>query len=221
MTPFTAHRGVLVPFVAANVDTDQIVPARFLHRPRAEGYADQLFHDLRRAADGTARADFVLHDPAFRDGTILVAGPNFGCGSSREHAVWALADHGFRAVVAPSFGDIFFNNAIKNGLLPVVADGGAIERLAEAANARRGASARIDLPAQTLVLDDGFSLAFEIDPYGKEMLIAGASEIEMTLRAALAEIEAFESEHARRHAWALPGRLPPAAADHQERSEHG
>ena len=194
MTPFTKHEGILVPYVHANVDTDQIIPARYLHRGRAEGFADQLFHDLRFDDTGAGRPGFVLHKPSFRNGTILVGGPNFGCGSSREHAVWALVDHGFRAVIAEGFGDIFANNAVKNGLLPVVASRAHIDALADAAQERPGATARVDLREQR-VEAGAVTFRFEIGPYSKGMLLEGASEVEMTLKTALAEIEAYEAAH--------------------------
>ena len=200
MQAFRRHRGLLVPHIAANVDTDQIIPARFLHRARKQGYGDLLFHDLRRDDTGGEKPGFILNQAPYRDGTILLAGPNFGCGSSREHAVWALVDHGFKTVMAPSFGDIFYNNCNKNGLLAIVAEEALLKALADEARRRAGAKATIDLPEQSITLEDGRCWAFSIDPYRKQALLEGASEIEMTLKA-IGEIEAFEAEHMAKSPW--------------------
>ena len=211
MQAFRRHRGLLVPYIAANVDTDQIIPARFLHRPRKQGYGSLLFHDLRHDDAGRPKPDFVLNRDSYRTGTILLAGPNFGCGSSREHAVWALVDHGFKAVIAPGFGDIFYNNCGKNGLLAIVAEAAVLNALAEEAHRRPGASATIDLPEQSIALGQDRRWSFSIDPYRKQALLEGASEIEMTLKA-IGEIEAFEAEHRSKSPWIAPsesGPVPP------------
>src|SRR3712207_22866 len=150
MEPFRRLDAVAVPIARPNVDTDQITPARFLHKPRSDNHGAYLFHDLRRRPDGTEDPDFVLNRPAYREARILVAERNFGCGSSRENAVWALHDHGFRAAIAPSFGDIFFNNGLKNGLLPVVLPADVVNDLVAQLEARPGATVAIDLPAQTV-----------------------------------------------------------------------
>ena len=202
MRPFRDHRGILVPLPAANVDTDQIIPARFIHRPRKAGYGDQLFHDLRYGASGEERGAFILNQAPYGTGSILVGGPNFGCGSSREQAVWALLDHGFRAVIAPSFGDIFFNNALNNGLLTIVANAALHATLVTWSTTRPGVAAEIDLVERTIRLDDGQRLVFEIDDYRREALLAGASEIEMTLTA-LDRINAFETGYFDDNPWAL------------------
>jgi 3-isopropylmalate/(R)-2-methylmalate dehydratase small subunit len=188
MEPFRTLDGVAVPLPMANVDTDQITPARFLWRPRREGYADVLFHDLRRSTD------FPLDRPAYRGAGILVAERNFGCGSSREHAVWALVDAGFRAVVAPSFGDIFFNNSFKNGLLPIRLPGERVAALRAALERSPGARIAVDLAAQNVTGPDGAVDRFEIDPFRKELLTEGVDEIEFTLRHAAA-IAAFEAAY--------------------------
>jgi 3-isopropylmalate/(R)-2-methylmalate dehydratase small subunit len=182
----------------ANVDTDQIIPARYLHRPRETGFADALFADLRRDESGATRRDFVLEDPAHAGASILVAGDNFGCGSSREHAVWALVDAGFRAVLAPSFGDIFGGNALKNGLLAIALPGETVAGLLERA-AGGGLEIEIDLPAQRL-RGGGLDFGFEIGAYAREALLEGLSETAMTLRHAR-EIADFEAAQARRSPW--------------------
>ena len=207
MEAFQRHRGLLVPYIAANIDTDQIIPARFLHRARKQGYGNLLFHDLRHDEAGGPNPDFVLNHPSYRTGTILLAGPNFGCGSSREHAVWALVDHGFKTVIAPSFGDIFYNNCSKNGLLAIVAEEALLRALTDEAHHRPGAETIIDLPEQSITSGDGRCWSFTIDPYRKQALLEGASEIEMTLKA-VGEIEAFEAAYEPKSPWAVQPILP-------------
>jgi 3-isopropylmalate/(R)-2-methylmalate dehydratase small subunit len=187
MTPFTTLTAVAVPLDLVNVDTDRIVPARFLRRPRSEGYQNFLFHDLREG-----ERDFVLDRPEYRGARILVAAENFGCGSSREAAVWALAGSGLRAWIAPSFGDIFFENSFKNGALPIVLPLERVAALREQLRARPGSEVTIDLPAQTVTFPDGAVERFEVDPFRKECLVAGIDEIELTLRHAQA-IDAYEA----------------------------
>lgn len=212
MRAFQSHQGLLVPYVAANVDTDQIIPARFLHRARKQGYGNLLFHDLRYDDAGRERPDFVLNQEPYRRATILLAGPNFGCGSSREHAVWALVDHGFKAVIAPSFGDIFYNNCSKNGLLAIVAEEALLKALANETQRRAGAMATIDLAEQSIMSEDGRRWSFTIDLYRKQALLEGASEIEMTLKA-IGEIESFEAAYGSKVPWAVQPTLAcrPAA----------
>jgi 3-isopropylmalate/(R)-2-methylmalate dehydratase small subunit len=199
MQPFVRVQGVAAPYPDSNVDTDQIVPARFLLRSRREGFGDVLFHDLRYDEDGKERAEFVLNRPAYRDAVILVTGRNFGCGSSREHAVWALMDHGLRCVVASSFGDIFRNNALKNGLLPVELPDSRIAALLERLE-KEAVEVAVDLEAQHLRFDEDAADRFDIDPFAKQCLLEGLSEIDVTLREE-ARIEAFERRHARRLPW--------------------
>ncbi len=177
MNPFVTLKSVAVPFDFANVDTDRIIPARFLRRPRSEGYGKFLFHDLREG-----RSDFVLDRPEYRGAEILVAGENFGCGSSREGAVWALAGAGFRAWIAPSFGDIFFENSFKNGVLAIVLAKEKVLSLMDVLEKKPGSTVAIDLPSQTLSLPGGGLERFEIDPFRKECLLGGLDEIELTLR---------------------------------------
>jgi 3-isopropylmalate/(R)-2-methylmalate dehydratase small subunit len=195
VTPFTKLTSVAVPLDIVNVDTDRIVPARFLRRPRSEGYENFLFHDLREAD-----RDFVLDRPEYRGAQILVAAENFGCGSSREAAVWALAGSGLRAWIAPSFGDIFFENSFKNGALPIVLPLARVAALRKQLTAKPGAQVTIDLPAQTVTFPDGTAERFEIDPFRKECLVAGIDEIDLTLRHA-DEIAAFEARERRDAPW--------------------
>jgi 3-isopropylmalate/(R)-2-methylmalate dehydratase small subunit len=192
--PLIVIDAVAVPFAGRNVDTDQIVPARFLKKRRKDGFGQYLFHDLRFGADGLERPDFVLNQPAFRSAGIIVAERNFGCGSSREAAVWALYDYGVRVAIAESFGDIFFNNSLKNGLLPLVLPAPIVIGLMASLQATPGRRLRVDLPTQTVTLPDDTVIAFEVDPFAKECLIGGLDELAYTL-SKLDAIAAFE--HAR------------------------
>ena len=196
MTPFTSLKAAALPIAQPNFDTDQIIPARFLSRDRALGLADCLLHDLRFAADGTERPDFILNQPPFRVAQVVVGEKNFGCGSSRENAVWALHDYGFRAAIAPSFGDIFKNNCIKNGMLPVVLPAPVVADLITQLQAGPGGEVQIDLPSQTVVLPDGSSHGFEIDPFAKHCLLNGVDELAFTL-AHVDQIAAFENRYGR------------------------
>jgi 3-isopropylmalate/(R)-2-methylmalate dehydratase small subunit len=196
MTPFVTLEAVAVPIAQPNFDTDQIIPARFLSRSRDLGLGECLFRDLRFAADGTERPEFVLNQEPFRAAGIVVGERNFGCGSSRENAVWALHDYGFRAAIAPSFGDIFKNNSIKNGMLPVVLPADVVAGLIAQLQAEPGARIEIDLPAQTVTLPDGSSHGFDIDPFAKHCLLNGVDELAFTL-SQLDEIVAFENRYGR------------------------
>lgn len=191
MTPFERIEAIAAPLPLSNVDTDQIIPARFLHKPRNKGYSDFLFRDLRFAADGQARHDFVLNQPRTAAARVLVAGRNFGCGSSREGAVYALWDYGIRAVVAPTFGDIFFNNALKNGLLPIVLPQDDVTRLLTALAREPGSKLTVDLRDQTVADGHGASWTFNIDPFVKQCLLRGIDELDYTLGLS-SEIAAFE-----------------------------
>jgi 3-isopropylmalate/(R)-2-methylmalate dehydratase small subunit len=187
MTPFTTLTAVAVPLDLVNVDTDQIVPARFLRMPRSSGYENYLFRDLR-----DADPDFPLDRSAYCGARILVAAENFGCGSSRESAVWALAGFGLRAWIAPSFGDIFLENSFKNGVLAITLPGERVAAMRAQLARRPGAELTIDLPSQTVRLPDGSIERFEVDPFRKECLLAGIDEIELTLLYAR-EIAAYEA----------------------------
>jgi 3-isopropylmalate/(R)-2-methylmalate dehydratase small subunit len=196
MEKFQRLQAVAVPIDQANVDTDQIIPARFLRKPRQENAASFLFHDLRFNDDGSEKPAFVLNRLPFRSARILVAERNFGCGSSRENAVYALYDYGFRAVIAPSFGDIFFSNSFKNGLLPILLPAAAATALRAALNAKPGAEITVDLAAQKVVGPDGTAYGFDIDPFRKHCLLEGVDEIGYTLGfdKAIAEFEQSEAQ---------------------------
>jgi len=201
---FTRLAAVAAPIDLANVDTDRIIPARFLRKPRGtEGYARFLFHDERFDADGSERSDFVLNRLPYREARILVVAENFGCGSSREAAVWALDAYGIRAVIAPSLGDIFSQNCYKNGLLPILLPADVAAGLRHEIHARPGLTLTIDLESQTVTTPDGAVRRFEVDPFRKEMLLTGRDEIELTL-AYKAEIGAFEARLARDVPWLVP-----------------
>ena len=200
MEPFKPLHAVAAPLGVPNVDTDQVIPARFLWRKRSDGWGHLLFNDLRFNDDGSPKPQFVLNRPEYRDAQILVAGRNFGCGSSREHAVWSLDDYGIRAVIAPSFGDIFFNNSFQNGLLPVVLPAAAVEALIAALEQAPGTRIGIDLEAQQVSGPDGAMHAFEIDPFRKECLLAGADEVAFTLSLGN-QIDAFERAYERKVSW--------------------
>jgi 3-isopropylmalate/(R)-2-methylmalate dehydratase small subunit len=192
MDRFVCLRAVAAPLDLADVDTDQLTPARFLGQSRGDGFADVLLHDLRFNPDGSRRAQFVLNQSAFRAAKILVAGRNFGCGSSRETAVWALRDFGFRAIIAPSFGDIFQTNCLKNGLAPIVLPEALTAQLCAALAASPGAQMTVDLAAQTVIGPDGRASRFEIDDFAKQALLSGQDELAMTLTY-LDQIAAYEA----------------------------
>lgn len=183
------------PIVAINCDTDQILPARFLQKPRSDDFGQFLFRELRFGADGVERPEFVLNRSSFREACILVANHNFGCGSSREHAVWALYDYGIRAVIAPSFGDIFFINCLKNGLLPIVLPEQIVLPLLESLSSENARRISVDVSAQTVTLPDGASHAFDLEPFAKACLLRGMDEIDFTL-SHQDRIDAFERNRA-------------------------
>jgi 3-isopropylmalate/(R)-2-methylmalate dehydratase small subunit len=204
MQPFAPLTAVAAPIDLPNIDTDRIIPARFLRKPHgAPGYATFLFHDVRFNPDGTEKPDFVLNQPPYRDAKILVTAENFGCGSSREMAVWALDANGIRSVIAPSLGDIFHQNCFKNGLLPVILPGPVVAALRQQLHDRPGAPLAVDLDAQTVTAPDGATHRFEIDPFRKQMLLSGQDEIALTLGYERA-IAAFEARHAAEAPWLVP-----------------
>lgn len=208
MTPFTALSAGVVPLRLANVDTDQLLPGRFLRKPRSDGYDAYLFHDLRRTPEGAMRDDFPLNQPAYAKAEILVADRNFGGGSSREGAVYALADSGFRCVIAPSFGDIFRSNAAKNGVLPIVLPIEVVERIWTMAEGDPAAPLTVDLASQTVRLaNDPDPIGFEIDPFVKECLLAGRDDIDLTLGHGEA-LATFETDYAARFPWRSPPHVP-------------
>lgn len=185
---------VALPLNVVNCDTDQILPAQYLQKLRAEDFGAFLFREFRFGTDGRENGDFILNRPAYRTSRIVVAERNFGCGSSREHAVWALYDYGFRVAIAPSFGDIFFANCLKNGLLPIVLPQAIVTAELAALAAQPGATIAVDLPTQIVRLSDGSSHAFEIDAFARECLLNGLDELGYTLAQA-DEIDAFEARY--------------------------
>jgi 3-isopropylmalate/(R)-2-methylmalate dehydratase small subunit len=196
MNKFDPIEAVAAPFPEFNIDTDQVIPARYLSRPRHDGIAECLFHDLRFDADGQEKPEFVLNRDGYRSARIIVAGRNFGCGSSRENAVWALYDYGIRAVIAPSTGDIFYNNSIKNGLLPIFLPEDVCNGLIAEVTETPGAKIAVDLSLQTVRGPDGIEHSFDIDPFAKECLLKGLDEIGYTL-SLVDEISAFENRYGR------------------------
>lgn len=182
MEAFKEHVGLVAPLNRLNVDTDQIIPKQFLKRIERTGFGQFLFYDWRFRDNGDANPDFVLNDPRYQDASILVAGANFGCGSSREHAPWALQQYGFKAVIAPSFADIFRNNCYKNGLLPIALPDDVTADLMEQIEAQEGYRLMVDLEAQQVIQPDGTSHAFEIGDFEKYCLLNGLDEIGWTLQ---------------------------------------
>ena len=201
MQPFTTLTGIAAPMPLVNIDTDMIIPKQFLKTIARTGLGKNLFDEMRYTQDGAEIPDFVLNQPAWRSAEIIVAGDNFGCGSSREHAPWALLDFGIRCVISTSFADIFYNNCFKNGILPVVLSAEAVAVLM--ADAQRGANARIaiDLATQTVTTSDGQSFAFEIDPHRKHCLINGLDDIGLTLEKVTA-IDNYEARVGTLRPWA-------------------
>jgi len=194
MKPFRTLSTTVVPLLRNDVDTDQIIPARFLKVTDKRGLGERLFADWRYREDGSARPDFVLNRPEHQGARALLAGENFGCGSSREHAPWALTDWGFEAVIALSFADIFRGNALKNRLLPVVVDRDAHDRLCRLVAADSAAEVHIDLPARTLRLPDGFATEFPVDAFAAKCLLEGTDELGY-LQSFTARIEEYERRH--------------------------
>lgn len=194
MQPFVRHTGLVLPLDRSDVDTDQIIPKQFLKRIERTGFGQFLFYDWRYLEDGSPNPDFILNRPEYQGASILLARRNFGCGSSREHAPWALADYGFRALIAPSFADIFYNNSLKNGLLPVRLDESLVEELFRRCRATPGYRLTVDLQ-ECLVLDDqGFKASFEIDPFRRRCLLEGLDDIALTLQLE-DKIAAYERAH--------------------------
>jgi 3-isopropylmalate/(R)-2-methylmalate dehydratase small subunit len=194
MKPFTPLTAVAAPLDMANVDTDKIIPARYLRKPREPGYDPYLFYDMRFDTEGRERPDFVLNQAAYRQAGILVAGANFGCGSSREGAVYAMLDHGIRSVIAPSFGDIHYANQLQNGMLPVILPEPVCAKLREQLRDAPGAKMTVDLDSQSVTAPDGATHAFEIDPVYRERLLKGLDDVALVLQY-LPQIEAFEQRH--------------------------
>jgi 3-isopropylmalate/(R)-2-methylmalate dehydratase small subunit len=209
MQAFTVHQGLVAPIDRENVDTDAIIPKQFLKSILRTGFGENLFDEWRFLDKGepgkdpaTRRPnpDFVLNQPRYQGASVLLARRNFGCGSSREHAPWALVQYGFRALIAPSFADIFFNNSFKNGLLPIVLPEADVARLFDEVAAFPGYTLTIDLPRQVVVKPDGAELPFEVQPFRKYCLVNGFDDIGLTLRHA-DKIRAFEAERLARMPW--------------------
>ncbi len=194
MQPFRKHTGVVVPLDKVNVDTDQIIPKQFLKRIERTGFGQFLFYDWRFLADGRKIDDFILHQPRYAKASILVAGKNFGCGSSREHAVWALADFGFRVVIAPSFADIFANNSLKNGLLTVRLGEEQVAEIMRRSKEIENYQLTVDLEALRVEDGRGFAATFAMDEFSRHCLLNGLDDIGLTLHHE-AEIAAYEAKH--------------------------
>ncbi|GHU31592.1 3-isopropylmalate dehydratase small subunit [Betaproteobacteria bacterium] len=212
MKPFTRLKGLVCPLDRANIDTDAIIPKQFLKSIKRSGFGPYLFDEWRYTDHGEPdmdctnrprNPDFALNQPRYQGAQILLARDNFGCGSSREHAPWAIEDYGFRAIIAPSFADIFFANTYKNGLLPIVAPAEAVDRLFKEC-ASEGYQLDIDLEAQKVTTPTGFSFTFDITPHRKHCLLNGLDEIGLTLQHA-DEIKAFESRHKTAQPWLFAG----------------
>jgi 3-isopropylmalate/(R)-2-methylmalate dehydratase small subunit len=203
MDAFTTFTAVAAPYAPINVDTDQILPARFLKMPRGNGkhYGGYLFHDVRFNDDGSEKPDFILNQPAFRAARILVGNTNFACGSSREGAAYAFLDAGFRSVIAPSFSDIFFNNCLKNGIVPVRLDDAACAALRAQLAAKPGSEMTVDLERLRVRAPDGVEHRFEVDGFFREMLLKGVDEVGLTL-GLIGDIIAFEKRYAAAAPWA-------------------
>jgi 3-isopropylmalate/(R)-2-methylmalate dehydratase small subunit len=200
MEKFEKVSGIAAPMPLVNIDTDMIIPKVFLKTIKRSGLGVNLFDEMRFERDGTEKADFVLNKPQYRDASIIVAGDNFGCGSSREHAPWALADFGIKVIVSTSFADIFFNNCFKNGILPIVLPQDQVDVIMK--DAEKGSNARIevDLDAQTLTTSDGESFAFEVDEFKKHCLMNGLDDIGLTMEKA-ASIDTFEAKASAVRPW--------------------
>jgi 3-isopropylmalate/(R)-2-methylmalate dehydratase small subunit len=193
MDAFVRHTGTVAPLDRVNVDTDQIIPKQFLKRIERSGFGQFLFFDWRFRDDGTPNPEFELNRPGYEGASILVAGRNFGCGSSREHAPWALQDYGFRAIIAPSFADIFFNNCLQNGVLPVVLPEATVNEILSRAKERPGYSLTVDLEKQSVEDEEGELARFEVDAFRRECLLKGLDDIGLTLQHE-ADIDAYERQ---------------------------
>jgi 3-isopropylmalate/(R)-2-methylmalate dehydratase small subunit len=201
MDKFTTLTGVAAPLHLVNVDTDMIIPARYLKTIKRTGLGKSLFYELRYNEDGSENPNFVLNKPAYRNAQILIAGDNFGCGSSREHAPWALLDHGIRCVISTSFADIFYNNCFKNGILPIKVTQEQLQALFDDASRGSNATVSVDLESQTIKGPDGGTISFEIDPFRKHCLLNGLDDIGLT-EAKAGVIQSYETRLAAERPWA-------------------
>ena len=200
MDKFTTLTGVAAPLPMINVDTDMIIPKQFLKTIKRTGLGKNLFDEMRYEEGGAEKPDFVLNKPAYRNAQILIAGENFGCGSSREHAPWALLDFGIRCVIAPSFADIFFNNCFKNGILPIVLPQDEIDKLMDDAERGANAAVTVDLEAQEIRGPDGGTIPFDVDPWRRHCLLNGLDDIALTLEKEAA-IQSFEEKRSQAMPW--------------------
>ncbi|MEW5703875.1 MAG: 3-isopropylmalate dehydratase small subunit [Pseudomonadota bacterium] len=200
MEKFQTLEGIAAPLRRINVDTDMIIPKQFLKTIKRTGLGESLFHEMRTAPDGSPKADFVLNRAPWNRAKILVAGANFGCGSSREHAVWAILDFGIRCVIAPSFADIFYGNCFKNGILPIRLPEETVAALMADAESGEKGKLKVDLPAQTITRADGATIPFAIEPFLKSCLLEGLDDIALTLRKE-AKIAAFEASQRETRPW--------------------
>ncbi len=209
MKAFTVHQGVVAPMDRANIDTDMIIPKQFLKSIKRSGFGPNLFDELRYLDEGQPDADnsgrplnpdFVLNQPRYAGASVLLARENFGCGSSREHAPWALEDFGFRAIIAPSYADIFYNNSFKNGLLPIVLDEETVDRLFKETEANEGYQLTVDLENKKVVTPSGEEIAFEVDDFRRHCLLNGLDDIGLTLQDA-DEIKAYEDKRRASSPW--------------------
>ena len=203
MEAFTVLHGKAAPLDRVNVDTDQIIPKQYLKTIKRTGLREGLFTDWRYTSGGSPVEGFVLNQPRYDGASILLARDNFGCGSSREHAPWALLDYGFRCIIAPSFADIFFNNCFKNGMLPVVLQNAEVDRLFQEVGTQPGYRLTVDLAAQTVTTPSGATFRFSVDPFRKDCLLNGLDEIGLTLQHA-ADIDAYEQRRKREAPWLFP-----------------
>ncbi|WP_417692024.1 3-isopropylmalate dehydratase small subunit [Roseibium sp.] len=201
MEKFETVTGVAAPLPIINIDTDMIIPKQFLKTIKRTGLGTALFHEMRTNEDGLENPDFVLNKPAYRNAQILVAGDNFGCGSSREHAPWALLDFGIRCVIATSFADIFYNNCFKNGILPIQVTEAELDKLMDDASRGANSTLTVDLASQVIKGPDGGEISFEIDPFRKHCLMNGLDDIGLTMEKA-PSIDTYESKTADSRPWA-------------------
>ncbi len=200
MEPFTIYTGLVMPLDRTNVNTDEIIPARYLKTIKRTGFDKALFADWRYTDEGTPKSDFVLNQPRYKGASILLTGDNFGCGSSREHAPWAIREYGFRCLIAPSFADIFYSNSFNNGILPLTLDNATVQELVHEVEAQEGYTLRVDLAAQTVTTPSQRILHFDIDHFRKEALLNGLDNIGWTL-SHTEEITAYEQRRKQEAPW--------------------
>ncbi|WP_297322467.1 3-isopropylmalate dehydratase small subunit [uncultured Bartonella sp.] len=200
MEKFTTLTGVAAPMPVVNIDTDMIIPKNYLKTIRRTGLGKGLFADMRYLDDGSENPDFILNKPAYRHARIIVAGDNFGCGSSREHAPWALADFGIRCVISTSFADIFYNNCFKNGILPIIVSPEDLQKLMDDAERGANSTLTVDLEKKEIRGPDGGTLKFDLDEFRRHCLLNGLDDIGLTMRK-VSEIDSFEKKNAKEHPW--------------------